>query len=74
MVRQLAHKRGIGITAAIREAVGEALVAEEARSRIKARGRLAERVKPLLDRLDRLPRAQTATDKAFYDDLWDEGT
>ena len=68
LVRQLARSRGIGITAAIKEAVERALLSERSR-KSKADGRpLDERLKPLLDRLDRL-RSPIKTDKAFFDDL-----
>ncbi|MBL0935363.1 MAG: type II toxin-antitoxin system VapB family antitoxin [Rhizobiaceae bacterium] len=65
MVRQLARKRGVGITTAIRQAVGEALEGE---------GKQAS----LWDRTADL-RARYAsggqeisTDKAFFDSLSDE--
>lgn len=32
---------------------------------------LAEKVKPLLDRLDAYPRTGEAVDKKFFDDLWE---
>lgn len=70
LVRKLANARGIGITAAIKEAVAEALAADkEAQDQ---RLPLAVRLKPLLDRLDRLPRSGVKTDKAFFDELWGE--
>ena len=71
LVRELAQTRGIGITAAIKEAVSEALAAEK-KSRVDDRP-LEERLKPLLDRLDRLPRSPVQTDKAFFDEQWGEG-
>ncbi|MBL8583238.1 MAG: type II toxin-antitoxin system VapB family antitoxin [Rhizobiaceae bacterium] len=71
LVRQLADARGLGITAAIKEAVKEAL-ANDSAGRIDSLS-LEERLKPLLDRLDKLPRSTTATDKAFFDREWGEG-
>jgi antitoxin VapB len=73
LVRQLAQSRGIGITAAIREAVEDALSADRSRSAKVDNRPLEERLKPLLERLDRLPRSPIATDKAFFDDAWGEG-
>lgn len=34
---------------------------------------LVERLKPLLDRIDALPRKRPIPDKRFFDDLWGEG-
>lgn len=73
LVRRLAERRGIGITGAIKEAVQEALEADQVRARASDQRPLEERLKPLLDRLDKLPRNNLRTDKAFFDDLWDEG-
>lgn len=74
LVRALARTRGIGITEAIKEAVGEALAADkEAQSDASDRP-LEERLQPLLDRLDRLPRSDVETGKAYFDDLWGEET
>ena len=69
LVRELAESRGIALTAAIKEAAREALAADR-----KARApqpSLEDRIKPILDRLDRLPRSAVKTDKAFFDDLWE---
>jgi antitoxin VapB len=71
LVRELARKRGVGITEAIREAVEEALESEEVRS--KPQKSLRERLQPLLDRMDRLPRTGLAADKEFFDELWGQG-
>jgi antitoxin VapB len=71
LVRELARKRGVGITEAIREAVEEALEADEMRS--KPQKSLRERLQPLLDRMDRLPRTGLAADKKFFDELWGQG-
>ena len=59
-----------GETGTGKEAVAEALAADkEAQDQ---RLPLAVRLKPLLDRLDRLPRSGVKTDKAFFDELWGE--
>lgn len=70
LVRQLASARGIGITEAIREAAKEALASHAAGLEQVDEVPLRERLGPLLDRLDRLPRPNLATDKKFFDDLW----
>ena len=69
-VRELAHLRGIGITQAIREAVEEAIEADRKKVAANQDGSLAERLKPLFERLDRLPRPHLSTDKQFFDSLW----
>jgi antitoxin VapB len=74
LVRELARRRGIGITEAIREAVDEALKSERAGKTEDDRGvSLRERLKPLLDKVDALPRTGLAADKQFYDELWGQG-
>ena len=70
LVRELATRRGIGITTAIKEAVSEALAADE---RLMRDGIRDDRLKALFERWDRLPRSSIKTDKAFFDDLWGEG-
>ena len=69
LVRELAESRGISLTSAIKEATREALVADR-RARIPKES-LEDRIKPLLSRLDRLPRSSVVTDKAFFDELWE---
>lgn len=69
LVRELAAKRGIGITTAIKEAVAEALEADD---RLKRSGSRDDRLQALFERWDRLPRSPISTDKAFFDDLWAE--
>jgi antitoxin VapB len=70
LVRELARRRGIGIT----EAVDEALKSERAGKTEDERGAsLRERLKPLLDKVDALPRTGLAADKQFYDELWGQG-
>lgn len=72
LVRRLADQRGIGITEAIKEAVREALHADRERELRHQADALEGRLKPLLDRLDRLPRTGFRSDKAFFDELWGE--
>lgn len=73
LVRQLAQSRGIGITEAIKEAVREALEADRERAAQFNYREVEERLKPLFNRLDRLPRNGLKTDKPFFDDIWGEG-
>jgi antitoxin VapB len=68
LVRELARKRGVGITEAIRAAVEEALATD----RKRPVNSLRERLQPLFDRIDRLPRTGLAADKKFFDELWGE--
>jgi len=74
LVRRLARSRGIGITEAIKEAAQEALAADAVEVEQLRDIPLRDRLRPLLDRLDRLPRSNVATDKKFFDDLWGEGS
>jgi antitoxin VapB len=74
LVRELARRRGIGITEAIREAVDEALKSERPLVAVEEReAALWERLKPLLDKVDALPRTGLTVDKQFYDELWGQG-
>jgi antitoxin VapB len=63
-VRRLAQARKITLTEAVREACAEAL------ERDKSRVRLADRLAPLFERLDALPRTGPELDKAFFDAEW----
>ena len=72
LVRRLAEKRGIGITEAIKEAASEALEADHSRAVRDNHAAIEEQLRPLFNRLDRLPRSKDLTDKAFFDDLWGE--
>jgi antitoxin VapB len=72
LVRTLARSRGIGITTAIKEAVREAIALDASRSVGEDKRSLDERLKPLLARLDTLPRKNLRTDKEFFDDAWGE--
>lgn len=73
LVRQLARMRGMGITEAIREAAREAIASDNLRVRDEGRLPLHQQLQPVLQRLDRLPRATVETDKAYFDELWGEG-
>lgn len=72
LVRELANSRGIGITAAIKEAVSEAIASDRERISSRKVVSLERRLKPQLDRLDQLPRSHVVTDKAFFDGMWGE--
>lgn len=61
LVRELASKRGIGLTEAIREAVENELARERQSTPLK------ERLQPLFDRIDAMPKTGVSADKAFYD-------
>lgn len=66
LVRELASKKGVGLTEAVREAVENELARERQAIPLK------ERLKPLFDRMDALPKTGLRADKAFYDSLNDE--
>lgn len=72
LVRQLAQMRGIGITAAIKEAAREAIAVDLEHATRHNEVPLQERLKPLLQRLDKLPRSATKADKRYFDKLWGE--
>lgn len=76
LVREVARRRGIGITEAIREIAEEALTAEEeaaSRSVADRAADLRERLRPLLEKMDAMPRTGVVLDKRFYDELWGQG-
>ena len=64
LVRRLAQSRGLSITEAIREAVEQALAADE-----RARMSLWDRTEDLYELLQRYPLTGEVADKAFYDSL-----
>lgn len=68
LVRELAKKRGLGITAAIKVAVQEALSQDQT-----AGDALAQRLEPVL-KLVRAHRNEgfSEDDKEFMDDMWGE--
>lgn len=61
LARGLAQKHGVGLTEIILEAL------REKQSREQAKPRLAELVKPLQDRIAKLPKTGLQADKAFFD-------
>ena len=67
MVRELAQRRGLGITEAIKEAVGAEL------QRTEVKPDLMETVREIQDRVAALGRSGLKADKAFFDDLSGEG-
>jgi len=72
LVREVARRRGIGMTEAIREVFEEVVKRDQQVARSKADD-LRARLKPLLDKLDAMPRTGLKADKAFFDDLSGEG-
>lgn len=64
MVRALAKKRGMGITAVIKQAVGRELGREEKKTS------LWERTADLRAHLNSFPATGEKVDKRFYDELW----
>lgn len=67
LVRELARKRGVGLTEAIAQAV-EAELAREA-----SKPTLWEKVRAIQDEIARYPRTGLKADKAFFDDLSGQG-
>ncbi|BAT57659.1 Rv0623-like transcription factor [Variibacter gotjawalensis] len=63
LATELAHRRGVNKTAAVK------LALENELQREKNKIPLRERLKPLLDELDKLPRTGLEADKEFYDSL-----
>jgi antitoxin VapB len=71
LVREVARRRGIGITEAIREIAEEALTAEEG---VRETGdELRKKLQPLFDKVDAMPRTGERADKQFFDELWGQG-
>jgi antitoxin VapB len=66
LVRDVARGRGLGITATIRAVFEEAAAAERDKARAKGDVLLA-RLRPLLDRVDAMPKTDTAFGKRFSD-------
>jgi antitoxin VapB len=69
LIRRLAESRGIGLTEAVHEAVEEALHRDEMSEAEQGR-LLRERLAPLLESLDQLPRTGEKADKRFFDEMW----
>lgn len=63
LVRELARRKGVGLTEAIRAAVEEALKHEEPVVPLR------DRLKAIAERVGRLPNQGPLPDKAFFDDL-----
>jgi antitoxin VapB len=72
LVREYAHRRGLGLTEAVHEAVENALKQDGVAEKTPGDA-LLERLQPLFERLDRYPRTGEKADKAFFDDLWGQG-
>ena len=72
LVREVARRRGIGLTDAIKEVFEEVLTRDRHEERSKADA-LRARLKPLLATVDAMPRSGSTIDKSFYDDLSGEG-
>ncbi|CAM3044676.1 MULTISPECIES: type II toxin-antitoxin system VapB family antitoxin [Methylobacterium] len=66
LAETLASRAGVSKTEAVRIALTNELARQEPRVP------LAERLKPLLDKMDAVPRTGLEADKAFYDSLNDE--
>ncbi|MCJ2121290.1 type II toxin-antitoxin system VapB family antitoxin [Methylobacterium sp. J-026] len=66
LAETLASRAGVSKTEAVRIAL------ENEIARRSRRVPLAERLKPLLDKMDAVPRTGLEADKAFYDSLNDE--
>lgn len=67
LVRELARRRGVGLTEAIKQAVGAELKREPTRSDYLAK------VKEIQDRVAQRGRTGLVADKAFFDDLSGQG-
>ena len=67
LVREFARRRGIGITAAIKVAVEEAMSHEN--QGVEA---LAHRIRPIVDQIKTLKTSGFDGDKAFMDEMWGE--
>jgi antitoxin VapB len=63
LVRQLAHKRGLGLTEAVKLAVSAELKREAEKVPLR------ERIRPLQAEVAAWPRAGLKADKAFFDEL-----
>lgn len=72
LAETLASRAGVSKTEAVRIALTNELARQEPRVPRVPRVPLAERLKPLLDKMDAVPRTGLEADKAFYDSLNDE--
>lgn len=66
LIRELAQRRGVGITEAVKLAARAALQEDMGADRRR-------RVRDLQDRVAALPRSGLVADKAFFDDLSGQG-
>lgn len=66
LVREFARRRGVGITAAIKLAVEEAIGREN-----RGAEALARRIEPILEEI-RARKAASFDSKAFRDEMWGE--
>ncbi len=66
LVRKLARQRGVGLTEAVKLAVGAAL------ERSAAEGRM-DKVREIQERIAKRGRTGLVADKAFFDDLSGQG-
>ena len=63
LVRQLARKRGIGLTEAVKQAVGAEL------ERVADEPSVLEKIRTLQAEIAKRPRSGLKADKAFFDEL-----
>lgn len=74
LVREVARRRRIGITEAIRDMAERTLADDsknrDARSHAERVAELRERLRPLLEQVDAMPKTDVVLDKRFYDELW----
>ncbi len=66
LVRELARKRGVGLTEAVKIAVRAELMRDEAKDRLT-------KVREIQDRIAARGRTGLVADKAFFDDLSGQG-
>ena len=67
LVRRLARRRGIGLTEAIKQAVGAELQREEAQPST------LDKIRALQAEVAKRPRSGLKADKSFFDDLSGQG-
>ncbi|MDN2580323.1 type II toxin-antitoxin system VapB family antitoxin [Aquibium sp. ELW1220] len=72
LVREVARQRGLGITETIREVFEEVLMHKPGAGSMSPE-ELRDRLQPLIDRVQSMPKTGVALDKAFYDELWGQG-
>lgn len=72
LVREVARQRGLGITETIREVFEEVLTQKRGTGSMTP-AELRDRLQPLIERVQSMPKTGAALDKAFYDELWGQG-